>query len=54
MHDTDIIFVEESKMMRVISYDPLWKKLVDAKLNRTVLAEKAGLSKRDYHEDGKE
>ena len=29
------------KIMRIISYDPLWKKLVDAKINRTELAEKA-------------
>ena len=31
--------------MRTISYDPLWKKLVDAKMNRTDLAEKAGFSR---------
>lgn len=28
-----------------LSYDPLWKKLVDAKLTRTELAEKAGFSR---------
>lgn len=31
--------------MRIISYDPLWKKLVDARINRTELAEKAGFSR---------
>ena len=28
---------------RAISYDALWKKLVDAKLNKSELAEKAGI-----------
>lgn len=28
-----------------LSYDPLWKKLVDVKLTRTELAEKAGFSR---------
>lgn len=30
---------------RSISYDPLWKKLVDAKLNKSELAEKAGIGR---------
>ena len=37
--------VEEGKTMRFFSCDPLWKKLVDVKLNRTELAEKAGFSR---------
>lgn len=32
-------------MQRKISYDPLWKKLVDLKLTKTQMAEKAGISK---------
>lgn len=39
--------------MRVISYDPLWKKLVDAKVNRTELAEKAGFSRGTITKMGK-
>lgn len=31
--------------MRKISYDPLWKKLIDAKLTKTELAEKCGISR---------
>lgn len=31
--------------MRKISYDPLWKKLIDAKLTKTELAEKSGISR---------
>lgn len=31
--------------MRAISYDPLWKTLIDHHINRTELKEKAGLSK---------
>ena len=31
--------------MRKISYDPLWKKLVDEKINKSELAEKAGVSR---------
>jgi len=31
--------------MRTISYDPLWKTLIDHHINRTELKEKAGLSK---------
>lgn len=35
----------ERKPIRTISYDPLWKKLVDVKMKRTELAEKAGFSR---------
>jgi DNA (cytosine-5)-methyltransferase 1 len=45
--------VEEGKTMRGISYDPLWKKLVDVKLNRTELAEKAGFSRGTITKMGK-
>ena len=31
--------------MRIISYNPLWKKLIDLKLTKTELAEKAGISR---------
>ena len=31
--------------MRTVSYDPLWKTLIDHHINRTELKEKAGLSK---------
>lgn len=31
--------------MRKISYDPLWKKLVDVKMTKTELAERAGVSR---------
>ena len=31
--------------MRKISYNPLWKKLIDLKLTKTELAEKAGISR---------
>ena len=34
-----------SNSLRVISYVPLWKKLVDAKLNKSELAEKAGIGR---------
>ena len=34
-----------SNSTRAISYDPLWKKLVDAKLNKSELAEKAGIGR---------
>ncbi len=34
-----------SDSFRTISYDPLWKKLVDAKLNKSELAEKAGIGR---------
>jgi len=39
--------------MRVISYDPLWKKLVDVKINRTELAEKASISRGTITKMGK-
>ena len=31
--------------MRKISYDPLWKKLIDLKMTKTELIGKAGISK---------
>ncbi len=31
--------------MRKISYNPLWKKLIDLKMSKTELAEKAGISR---------
>ena len=31
--------------MRKISYNPLWKKLIDLKMTKTELAEKAGISR---------
>ena len=31
--------------IRVISYDPLWKMLIDKKMNKKDLIEKAGLAK---------
>lgn len=31
--------------MRTLSYDPLWKKLIDLKMTRTELAKKAGISR---------
>ena len=31
--------------MREISYDPLWKKLIDVKMSKIELAEKAGFSR---------
>ncbi len=31
--------------MKTLSYDPLWKKLIDLKLSKTELAEKAGISR---------
>ena len=39
--------------MRRISYDPLFKKLVDVKMNRTELAKKAGISKGTMTKIGK-
>lgn len=39
--------------MRKISYDPLMKKLVDAKMNRTELAEKAGIARSTMAKIGK-
>ena len=44
----------EGKTMRTISYDPLWKKLIDLKLSKTELAQKAGLSKGTVAKMGKE
>lgn len=40
-------------MQRKISYDPLWKKLVDLKLTKTQMAEKAGISKNTLAKMGK-
>lgn len=31
--------------MRSLSYNPLWKKLIDLKMTKTELAEKAGISR---------
>ncbi len=42
-----------SRIMRKISYDPLWKKLIDAKLTKTELAEKAGISRTTISKMGK-
>ena len=39
--------------MRRISYDPLWKKLIDAKLTKTELAEKVGISRTTISKMGK-
>lgn len=39
--------------MRMLSYDPLWKKLIDAKLTKTELAEKAGFSRATLAKMGK-
>lgn len=44
----------EGKTMRTISYDPLWKKLIDLKLSKSDLAKKAGLSKATVAKMGKE
>jgi DNA-binding Xre family transcriptional regulator len=45
-------FLKEGKM-RKISYDPLFKKLVDVKMNRTELSKKAGISKGTMTKIGK-
>ena len=37
----------------MISYDPLWKKLIDLKLSKTQMAEKAGISKNTLAKLGK-
>ncbi len=37
----------------MILYDPLWKKLIDLKLSKTQLAEKAGISKNTLAKLGK-
>lgn len=39
--------------MRELSYDPLWKKLIDARLTRTQLAAKAGFSRTTLAKMGK-
>ena len=39
--------------MRKISYDPLFKELVDVKMNRTELAKKASISKGTMTKSGK-
>lgn len=39
--------------MRTVSYDPLWKKLIDVKMNKTELAEKAGIARSTIAKMGK-
>jgi len=39
--------------MRNLSYDPLWKKLIDLKMTKTELAEKAGISRTTISKMGK-
>ena len=39
--------------MRKLSYDPLWKKLIDLKMTKTELAEKAGISRTTISKMGK-
>lgn len=39
--------------MRTISYDPLWKTLIDKKMNRKDLVEKTGLAKGTITKMGK-
>ena len=39
--------------MRTVSYDPFWKKLVDVKMNKTELAEKAGIARSTIAKMGK-
>lgn len=39
--------------MRALSYDPLWKKLIDVKMNKTELAEKAGIARSTIAKMGK-
>lgn len=34
-----------AEAMRELRYDPLWKKLIDAKLTKTEFAEKVGISR---------
>ena len=36
--------IEERTMKKTISYDKLWKKLIDKKWNRTKLKEESGIS----------
>lgn len=40
--------------MRRISYDPLWKKLIDVKITKTELAEKAGIARGTITRMGKD
>lgn len=40
--------------MRTISYDPLWKTLIDKKMNRKELVEKTGLAKGTITKMGKD
>lgn len=39
--------------MRTVSYDLLWKKLIDVKMNKTELAEKAGIARSTIAKMGK-
>ena len=39
--------------MRTVSYDPLWKKLIDVKMNKTELAEQAGIARSTIAKMGK-
>ena len=39
--------------VRKLSYDPLWKKLIDLKMTKTELAEKAGISRTTISKMGK-
>ena len=39
--------------MRNLSYDPLWKKLIDLKMTKTELAEKVGISRTTISKMGK-
>ena len=39
--------------MRTVSYDPLWKKLIDVKMNKTELVEKAGIARSTIAKMGK-
>lgn len=39
--------------MRELTYDPVWKKLVDAKMTRTELAERAGIGRTTMTKMGK-
>lgn len=38
---------------RKISYDPLWKKLIDLKMTKTQLADKTGISRTTFSKMGK-
>ena len=39
--------------MRNLSYDPLWKKLIDLKMKKTELAERVGISRTTISKMGK-